>query len=158
MSACLFVSNMQHGIPTRHGVLPGCVLTLVAMVTGIASRLIFCLPLLQCQHLPGGSRSACYTHKHTYTKMGIMFKLKSIIYHHQDPINTLWIMCDTGTGKTSFHSSEARLIFHLPDWIQTKAQHCMYDFLYHPRISKTRGHQVLFVSWFCGCVPFFTNS
>lgn len=54
---------MQHGIPTRHGVLPGCVLTLVAMVTGIASRLVVCLPLLQHHHLPGGSRSACYTHR-----------------------------------------------------------------------------------------------
>lgn len=81
MGECVLVSDVQYEILTGHGVLPGCVFTLVAMVTGIASRIIVCLPLLQRHHLPGGGRGACYTQTHT----GNMFNPKM---NHQHIINT----------------------------------------------------------------------
>lgn len=68
MGLCVLCSCVQNGPPTCHGVLPGLVFALAAMVTGIASRLVVCLPLLQCHHLPGRSRGTRYKHTHTDKK------------------------------------------------------------------------------------------
>lgn len=50
---------------TCHGILPGCVFTLVAVVTGIACRLVV-LPLLQRQHVSGRSRGARFVLRDTH--------------------------------------------------------------------------------------------
>lgn len=78
-----------YGLPTRHGVLPGCMFTLV--VISIASGLIFSFPLLQCHHVSWWSRSTCYTHTCAHTDT-----------HTKGLINTskiyIWFILWTFTG------------------------------------------------------------
>lgn len=132
---CVFVPDVRRGIPTHHGVLPGCVLALVAMVTGIASRLVVCLPLLQRHHLPGGCGSARCTQAHT----GNMFNLQSIntlsahirrrLHQGGQLFTSLWSPFEAERGERFENCTT--LMWHLPAWLSKKKNrnlriHCMH--------------------------------
>lgn len=121
---------------TCHGVLPGCVFTLVTVVTGIATGLIVCLRLLQPHHLSGGSRGARYVATHTYTHIqGPYLTLRHLRYQHMFGFTatertfehflsisclTLFFTC---TFLTQMHFQRAK------HWVISAPSHLLYFYL-----------------------------